>query len=74
MRSAVLFSLPLVTSNGLCWRWRSVDGTDSVRSFKYYFECVEDACAHGYYIQLEPSCSDGAAVTLRDESPFSTGP
>jgi len=49
VKTAVLFSIPLPRSEGVCWRWRSADGnTDSARAFATYDECLEDALANGY--------------------------
>jgi hypothetical protein len=53
MNAAVIFSLPAKTSHGYCWRWRSVDGkTDSTGQFVYYHDCLADANANGYSVQL----------------------
>lgn len=53
MKPAVIFSIPATTPNGYCWRWRSVDGkTDSKSQFAYYHDCLADAKASGYSVQL----------------------
>jgi hypothetical protein len=53
MKPAVIFSLPATTSHGYCWRWRSVDGTtDSAGQFAFYHDCLGDAQANGYAVQL----------------------
>jgi hypothetical protein len=37
------------------WLWRSEDRTTrSQRGFDLYYECVEDARAHGYEVKLRP--------------------
>ena len=52
MKPAVIFSIPMPTSPGYCWRWRSADGkVDSKRHFKYYFDCLADAGTNGYEVQ-----------------------
>ena len=53
MKPAVIFSIPMTTSHGYCWRWRSVDGkTDSTGQFVYYHDCLADANANGHSVQL----------------------
>jgi hypothetical protein len=53
MQSAVIFSIPTPTANGYCWRWRSADSkTESQEHFPYYYDCVLDAQAKGYSVQL----------------------
>jgi hypothetical protein len=53
MKPAVIFSIPTSTSHGYSWRWRSVDSTaDSKKQFNYYHECLADARASGYSVQL----------------------
>jgi hypothetical protein len=40
---------------GYKWRWQSGDGSvQSERSFDLYYECVEDAVAHGYHVRRPP--------------------
>jgi hypothetical protein len=52
--TAVIFSVPLHSTTGYCWRWRSVDGkTDSGDSFIYYYDCLSDARAKGYDVEPE---------------------
>ena len=53
MKPAVIFSIPMTTSNGYCWRWRSVDSkADSKKQFAYYYECFSDATTNGYTVQI----------------------
>ena len=55
MKKAVLFCVPLTTTAGVCWRWRSTDGnTDSAQSFMHYVDCVHDAESHGYHADATP--------------------
>ena len=50
--AAVIFSIPMTTSPGYCWRWRSVDGkTDSKGRFLFYHDCLSNAEANGYSVQ-----------------------
>ena len=52
MKRAVIFSIPMTTSPGYCWRWRSLDGkTDSMEPFVYYYDCLANARANGYAVQ-----------------------
>lgn len=61
MKPAIIFSIPLTTSPGYCWRWRSADGkTDSKEHFVYYYECLVDAKANGYSVQLVGAHGDTA--------------
>ena len=61
VKAAVLFSYPMPTSNGNCWRWRSIDGkTDSTQSFTSYYECLENAQANGYQVEATPQRADAA--------------
>ena len=53
MKPAIIFSLPMATSHGYCWRWRSVDGkTDSTKHFAYYYDCLADANASGHSVEV----------------------
>ena len=53
MKPAVIFSIPMTRSPGYCWRWRSVDGkTDSKSQFAYYHDCLADARANGFTVEL----------------------
>ena len=53
MKPAVIFSIPAKTSHGYCWLWRAVDSkVDSKKHFVYYHECLADAQANGYSVQL----------------------
>ena len=53
MKPAAIFSIPSTTPPGYCWRWRSSDGkTDSKSQFCYYHDCLADAKASGYAVQL----------------------
>ena len=61
MRVAVLFSVPMATSAGVSWRWRSADGkTDSAQSFAGYYECLENAQANGYHVEAAPQHAEAA--------------
>ena len=65
VKAAVLFSIPLTTSAGVCWRWRSLDGkTDSPQSFICYHDCLENAQVNGYDVEAKPQRPD-AAPTMR---------
>lgn len=53
MNPAVVFSVPMTTSPGYCWRWRSFDGkSDSKSQFADYHDCRADAQANGFAVQL----------------------
>jgi hypothetical protein len=66
MKSAVLFSIPLPLSNGVCWRWRSSDGTtDSTKSFVSYYDCRFDAEANGYCAETPPRPPHKTAPRIR---------
>ena len=61
MKPAVIFSVPITTSPGYCWRWRSADGkADSKSQFGYYYDCVADAQANGFAVEL--SVAHGATA------------
>jgi len=61
VKAAVLFYLPMTTSAGVCWRWRSVDGkTDSTQAFSSYHDCLEDARAKGYCVEATAQRADTA--------------
>lgn len=52
--AAVLFSIPMTTTPGYCWRWRSVDGkTTSKGHFVFYYDCLSNAEANGYSVQRD---------------------
>ena len=51
----------MVTAHGYCWRWHSADGkTDSVGQFTYYHDCLADARANGYDIELTHASGETA--------------
>jgi hypothetical protein len=53
MRKAVVFSIPLSTSDSFAWRWRSEDhARESDAAFRYYLDCVEDAKRYGYTVEV----------------------
>ena len=61
MKPAVIFSIPMTTSPGYCWRWRSVDGkTDSKVPFVYYHDCLADAKTNGHSVELAIARGDTA--------------
>jgi len=61
MKAAVLFSVPMTTSDDVCWRWRSADGTtDSPQSFSDYFDCFDNAQRNGYYVEATLQRADVA--------------
>jgi hypothetical protein len=50
---AVVFSVPLRTTDAFVWRWRSEDHTcESGGAFRYYLDCVADAKRHGYTVEI----------------------
>jgi len=50
---AVVFSIPASTTAGFAWRWRSEDHRrESAHAFGFYADCVADAKAHGYTVEL----------------------
>ena len=52
--AAVIFSIPMTTSPGYCWRWRSADSkTDSEGHFVFYHDCLANAEASGYAVQQD---------------------
>jgi hypothetical protein len=57
MKPAVLFSIPATTSGAYCWSWRSADATGaSTVQFPYYYECLADAKAKGYAVEIIATC------------------
>ena len=61
MKPAVIFSIPMTTSPGYRWRWRSVDGkTDSNGQFATYHDCLADAKANGHSVKLAVAQEDNA--------------
>ena len=72
MKPAVIFSIPARTSPGYRWRWRSADGdADSKTQFAYYHDCLADAQANGYAVQLSVAHGNTApgwkSLTARDQ-------
>ena len=55
MKVAVIFSVPMKTSSGFCWRWRSDDGNDSKESFTFYYDCLANARENGYVVKPTPA-------------------
>ena len=61
MQPAVIFSIPALTANGYCWRWRSADSkAESQQPFAYYYDCVLDAQAKGYVVRLSDARGENA--------------
>jgi hypothetical protein len=59
MRLVEIVHVPARGRFGYKWRWRSEDrATRSERSFDLYYECVEDARAHGYEVKRPPTPPD----------------
>ena len=49
-----IVDVPAATDQGYRWRWRSADNkVRSSRAFDLFYECVEDARARGYEVELE---------------------
>ena len=66
MKTAVLFSIPMITSSGVCWRWRSADdATDSTKSFASYYDCLFDAQSNGYDVEAQPKPRSKSAFAVR---------
>jgi hypothetical protein len=66
MKAAILFSIPMTTSSGVCWRWRSADGTiDSTKSFATYYDCLFDAQSNGYDAEATPKPGRKSAFAMR---------
>jgi hypothetical protein len=66
MKAAVLFYLPMTTSDGVCWRWRSADGkADSAQAFGSYDDCLADARENGYHAEATPQRADTASANSR---------
>lgn len=61
MRPAVIFSIPTVTANGYCWRWRSEHSkAESQKNFAYYYDCVLDAQTNGYLVRHSETRGENA--------------
>lgn len=53
MKIAVVFSVPAAGAVGFCWKWRASDGAKQSHSaFAYFYECVQNARAAGYTVDL----------------------
>jgi hypothetical protein len=53
MKLAVIFSVPVTTTPGFAWRWRSADHKkESAEAFVFYRDCVTDAERNGYKVEL----------------------
>jgi len=63
MKAAVIFSVPMSTSQRFAWRWRSEDyRQDSTESFRLYHLCVADAERNGYEVRLSRIGADSSRV------------
>jgi hypothetical protein len=59
MRTVQIHYVPAATAQGYRWIWRSEDGgVDSDRAFDLFYDCMADARARGYDVQLgrPPAC------------------
>lgn len=60
-----IFAVPL-RGGEFQWKWRAVSGErESTQSFDLYYECVEDARAHGARIELAAGHRGAAGSTLK---------
>jgi hypothetical protein len=50
---AELFSCPIEQHPGYAWKWRAADGSESKKSFAYYYEALTDAREHGHNVELK---------------------
>jgi hypothetical protein len=54
MKSAELYPVSIPAPPGFVWKWRSVDGaTVSRECFMYFHDCLADARARGYSVEIE---------------------
>jgi hypothetical protein len=52
---AHISSVPAPNTYGYAWQWKSEDGAaTSLRPFPFFYECLSDARARGYDVQLGP--------------------
>ncbi len=52
-KKALVYSSVVQQAPGYVWRWRSDDGKEeSAESFPYYHDCLADARAKGYEVDL----------------------
>ena len=52
-RKVEIVDVPAPTRQGYRWQWRSTDNAvGSNRAFDLFYECVEDARARGYEVDL----------------------
>jgi hypothetical protein len=52
-KTAQIVSVGSADAQGFRWAWRSSDGKKkSATNFAYFYECVEDARAAGYTVEL----------------------
>ena len=59
MKAAVLFSVPMTTSGGVCWRWRAADWkAESTQAFVDYYDCLDNAQANGFHVEATPQRAD----------------
>ena len=70
MKKAALYSIPAPQSPGYVWEWRSSDGkTRSKGSFAYYHDCLADARAQGYEVELSAAHGNTAPGGARHNLP-----
>jgi hypothetical protein len=60
-----IFAIP-IRGGEFQWKWRSESGErESARAFDLYYECVEDARAHGAQIDLAAGHRGARGNTLK---------
>ena len=53
MKTAIVFSVPAAVPAGFIWKWRASDGSKQSHSaFAFFYQCVENANAAGYTVDL----------------------
>ena len=66
MKKAELYSITVPQSPGYAWKWRAVSGKTTCReSFQYYHDCLADARAKGYEVELSQAQGHTAPAGAR---------
>lgn len=67
MRTAVIVSCPVRKAPGYVWKWHAEGGTrESSSTFVYFYDCVQDARAAGYAVDLPGDSTKAAGGGYRN--------
>jgi len=53
MKTATIYAVPAAKNSDFEWKWRcDAEQVGSPKSFTFYYDCLTDAVAHGYRVEM----------------------